>query len=237
MKNLNIENTETRTDEWLTPPEIIRALGEFDLDPCSPINRPWDTAKQHFTINDHGLLCNWEGRVWLNPPYSDLEAWLNKLALHENGIALAFSRTDTKAFQQYVFPYATSIFFFQGRLYFYDVKGQRAKANAGAPSVLIAYNDFNSESIDKSGLKGFHIPLNSPDIYIFHTEDKGKTWKLIVRQAVEELGNTGNLEDIYEKVLKIAPERARRNKHYKEKIRQTLQFYFDRVEKGVYSKN
>lgn len=29
-------------DEWLTPPEIIQALGgpeSFDLDPCAPINR------------------------------------------------------------------------------------------------------------------------------------------------------------------------------------------------------
>jgi hypothetical protein len=28
------------TDEWLTPPEIMARLGEFDLDPCSPVNRP-----------------------------------------------------------------------------------------------------------------------------------------------------------------------------------------------------
>jgi hypothetical protein len=42
--------TETGKDEWLTPPEIIKSLGEFDLDPCSPINRPWDTAKNHYTI-------------------------------------------------------------------------------------------------------------------------------------------------------------------------------------------
>jgi len=32
-------NTENK-DEWLTPPYIIKALGEFDLDPCAPINRP-----------------------------------------------------------------------------------------------------------------------------------------------------------------------------------------------------
>ena len=37
-------------DEWLTPPEIINSLGTFDLDPCSPINRPWKTAKKHYTI-------------------------------------------------------------------------------------------------------------------------------------------------------------------------------------------
>ena len=56
-------------DEWLTPPELIRALGEFDLDPCAPINRPWPTAGGHFTREDDGLTKEWFGRVWLNPPY------------------------------------------------------------------------------------------------------------------------------------------------------------------------
>jgi hypothetical protein len=42
--NTNTENNDT----WLTPPTIIQSLGEFDLDPCSPINRPWNTAKNHY---------------------------------------------------------------------------------------------------------------------------------------------------------------------------------------------
>ena len=42
-------------DEWLTSLDIVRDLGEFDLDPCSPINRPWDTARRHLTIQDDGL--------------------------------------------------------------------------------------------------------------------------------------------------------------------------------------
>ena len=33
-KNFN-SNTDNN-DEWLTPPYIIKELGEFDLDPCSP---------------------------------------------------------------------------------------------------------------------------------------------------------------------------------------------------------
>ena len=28
-----------RTDDWLTPPEIIAALGRFDLDPCASPSR------------------------------------------------------------------------------------------------------------------------------------------------------------------------------------------------------
>ena len=40
--------------EWLTPKHITDALGEFDLDPCAPIVRPWETAWNHFTIEDDG---------------------------------------------------------------------------------------------------------------------------------------------------------------------------------------
>ena len=53
--NTNTDNN----DEWLTPPAIIAALGPFDLDPCSPIHRPWDTAKRHFTRLDDGLSMPW----------------------------------------------------------------------------------------------------------------------------------------------------------------------------------
>ena len=56
-------------DEWLTPPAILSHLGEFDLDPCSPITRPWDIAKEHYNINDNGLRKEWFGRVFCNPPY------------------------------------------------------------------------------------------------------------------------------------------------------------------------
>ena len=54
-----------KNDEWLTPPEIVRACGQFDLDPCAPIVRAWDTAARHFTVEDDGLAQPWGGRVWL----------------------------------------------------------------------------------------------------------------------------------------------------------------------------
>ncbi|MDR0672754.1 MAG: phage N-6-adenine-methyltransferase [Zoogloeaceae bacterium] len=55
------------THDWLTPPEILDALGEFDLDPCASEFQPWRTAKKQFTIRDNGLTREWEGRVWCNP--------------------------------------------------------------------------------------------------------------------------------------------------------------------------
>jgi hypothetical protein len=142
-----------RTDDWLTPPEIINSLGVFDLDPCASLDRPWDTAIKHYTIVDDGLNQPWEGRVWLNPPYGPQTGmWLKKMAVHNYGMALIFARTETKMFHDYVWKKASALFFFEGRLYFYDSNGIRAKNNAGGPSVLIAYGLKDAEI-----LKNFHI--------------------------------------------------------------------------------
>ena len=149
-----------QNDEWLTPRHILKVLGTFDLDPCSPIVRPWSTAKNHFTIENDGLKQDWFGRVWCNPPYG-LEAakWLNKLAKHGNGIALIFARTETKMFFQHVWHKADSLLFIEGRLFFHFVNGDKAKANSGAPSVLVAYGSDNSEVLRTCGIPGMFLPL------------------------------------------------------------------------------
>lgn len=110
MKNFNT-NTDNH-DEWLTPPEIIRALGGFDLDPCAPVNRPWDMASQHYTVMDNGLQKPWFGRVWCNPPYGrETFKWIEKLASHGSGIALIFARTETRGFHAQIWGKAHSVFF------------------------------------------------------------------------------------------------------------------------------
>ena len=149
------QSARMKNDEWLTPPEILRKLGAFDLDPCSPVDRPWETAGRHYTILDDGLKQDWSGRVWLNPPYG-LEAakWLRRLVDHGNGIALIFARTETEMFFEHVWNAATALLFIKGRLYFHYVDGRRAAANSGAPSVLVAYGLNNGESLAQSGIEG-----------------------------------------------------------------------------------
>jgi len=156
------QSTRMGKDEWLTPPEIINAIGPFDLDPCSPINRPWPTATEHYTIMDNGLMLPWHGRVWLNPPYGqETGLWLSYLATHRNGIALIMARTETEMFFEQVWERADGILFLKGRLYFYHVNGQKADGNAGAPSCLIAYGQNNVEALGKSGLSGKLVRLTT----------------------------------------------------------------------------
>ena len=147
-------------DEWLTPRHVLAALGAFDLDPCAPQVRPWDTAARHYTVMDNGLVQPWEGRVWCNPPYG-LEAaqWLARCADHGNAMALIFARTETRIFFDHVWPKAQGVLFLEGRLYFHHVCGRRASANAGAPSVLVAYGSANAECLKSCTLAGRYLAL------------------------------------------------------------------------------
>lgn len=149
------QSASMKKDEWLTPPEVLKSLGNFTLDPCAPIVRPWNTAKRHYTINDDGLTKDWFGRVWCNPPYGlQASKWLKKLSEHKNGTALIFARTETKMFFEWVWPKAIAILFIRGRLYFHHVDGSRASANSGAPSCLVAYDLYNANRLKRSGIKG-----------------------------------------------------------------------------------
>jgi hypothetical protein len=153
------------TNEWLTPPEIIEALGPFDLDPCAPVDRPWDVAIDHYTIEDDGLAKLWHGLVWCNPPYGpDTWRWLERLADHGNGIALIFARTETRGFFRTAWDRADAMLFLRGRLHFHYPDGRRAEANSGAPSVLLAYGDEAVRRVAMSGLDGAMVDSWRSDV-------------------------------------------------------------------------
>lgn len=135
------------SDEWLTPRELLGKLGEFDLDPCSPRIRPWPTAKKHLTCVDHGLISEWQGRAWVNPPYSQVGLWLDKAAEHGNAICLVFARTDTRWWVRHVWGQADGVFFFAHRLRFCRPDGTSADKEAGSPSALVCYGAANAEFV------------------------------------------------------------------------------------------
>jgi phage N-6-adenine-methyltransferase len=154
------ETTASSTDEWLTPPSVIAALGAFDLDPCSPGDRrPWDTAAKHYSLEDDGLRKPWEGRVWLNPPYSSAAQWMARLAEHNQGTALIFARTETRMWFDHIWPRASGLLFLKGRLRFCYVTGKEAGA-AGAPSVLVAYGARDAEVLSSIPIPGHYVSLS-----------------------------------------------------------------------------
>lgn len=142
-----------KSTTWLTPLHVTQALGSFDLDPCAYPG--WPTADRLVCLPDDGLALDWHGRVWLNPPYGvEVWTWLARLAAHGTGTALIFARTETEGFVRQVWDKATAVKFLHGRLHFHHPDGSRAKANSGAPSVLVAYGESDARRLADAPLAG-----------------------------------------------------------------------------------
>lgn len=93
-----------------------------------------------------GLIEEWNGRVWLNPPYGNFtKTWLDKLRKHGNGIALVFTAFETTWGQDHA-KTADGIYLLKGRVSFIDSYGKKSN-NAGKGSCLIVYGKQNLESL------------------------------------------------------------------------------------------
>lgn len=147
--------------EWYTPGWIFDRLGlEFDLDPSSP--HDFETkvpANTKFTIFDDGLSKNWEGKVWMNPPYGpDTSFWMRRLIAHGNGIALVFSRTDTKWFQE-ALATADATLLVSGRIEFIPGhENAHKKGHSGAGSAMFAFGAECAAALSKLADIGVLIP-------------------------------------------------------------------------------
>ncbi|MGB3642709.1 MAG: DNA N-6-adenine-methyltransferase [Rivularia sp. (in: cyanobacteria)] len=121
-------NKSLSSDEWYTPPHVselvTQVLGQISLDPCADEGKHIPAA-MHYTAMDDGLIQEWNGRVFINPPYSQPGAWIKKLQTEvasgrvKEAIALIPAATDTK----WLSPILKSqpVCFWTGRIKFLDM--------------------------------------------------------------------------------------------------------------------
>ena len=133
-------------DEHDTPLSFFRpiesSVGGFDLDPCA--SQSSDLASTNLTKDDGGLR-QWYGKVWMNPPYSEVSDWMQHAEL-QNGhgytdliVGLVFARTATQWFHKYA-KKADLLCFVEGRLTFGN-----ADNTAPAPSLVVVWGDYSEQ--------------------------------------------------------------------------------------------
>ncbi len=126
--------------EWSTPRRLFNELDRefgFTLDVCAtPANA---TCDRFFTAEQDGLLQEWDGVCWMNPPYGKtLGTWIAKAYEAARAgatvVCLVPARTDTSWWHDLVMGKA-EVRFLRGRIRFGDSKGPRAPF----PSVVLIY--------------------------------------------------------------------------------------------------
>lgn len=160
--NRTQQNTVVSSDEWYTPRWVIDELGPFEIDPCSPAERPFDTAVRHITKEDDGLKQEWgTGHVWLNPPYSRplLRPFVEKMAEHNDGIALLKNQVDNLLFQEVIFSRAASLLFMRHRIKFIQPSGATGSPFFG--SVLVAFGRECDRRLRQCNIPGKYVVLNA----------------------------------------------------------------------------
>lgn len=150
-----------RNDRWLTPLDVIRALGDFDLDPCGAPGHP--TADHIYLLEngDDGLRDDWFGRVWLNPPYGrTMRVWVEKLVDHGTGTALIPVAAGTKLWQEVVFPRASAIHFYRHRINFLRRDGEdNSSMVSPQASAIVAFGHDDADALVSSDLPGVVLDL------------------------------------------------------------------------------
>jgi phage N-6-adenine-methyltransferase len=131
---------QSATVEWGTPQQLFDELNAefgFTLDAAaSDLNHKCD---RYFTLNDDALKQDWDGVVWLNPPYGRvLNVWMRK-AYEESVkgatvVCLVPSRTDTAWWHDYAIK--GEVRFIRGRVKFVRDDGHSDSAPFGSAIVV-----------------------------------------------------------------------------------------------------
>lgn len=145
------------SDEWYTPDHLVTALGPFDLDPATSVHRGLQLAPKFFTVQEDGLVQEWYGRVWLNPPYSDIRPWVRRMIEHDNGVLLCFSRTEAVWFQDLV-EHCGYVFCLRRRTQFH--RPGRDKQACPMGTVLFPFGVQNVEALRVSRIPGLLLRLS-----------------------------------------------------------------------------
>lgn len=142
-------------NEWYTPTVFIEAarntMLSIDTDPASSdIAQVNVKAKVYFTKESNGLDKDWNGNVWMNPPYSSslISKFIDKLKLeHAKGntkqsIVLVNNATETKWAKE-LMENCNAVCFIHKRVKFLDQAG--LPKNTPLQGQMLVYRGSNTD--------------------------------------------------------------------------------------------
>ena len=152
MVQLAIKKLNT-SDDFLTPPHIVKEMGEFDLDPCASSRQLESLAKNVYAFPESdGLMLPWFGDVFVNPPFSELQAWVSRFLLHGRGILLVPARVEVSWFWK-LWQKSEAIFFTKGPVKYICPDGKNPPRFFGGAFCSMGGNAWRLNKIPLRGVQ------------------------------------------------------------------------------------
>jgi len=196
-KGMKMPNSE-KNDFW-TPQEVFDSLNErfgpFTLDAAaSEENRK---VEMFYDEEANSLKQNWKGKVWCNPPYvkqedkTTIKDWVEKAwtsvesGQAETVVLLIPAYTATRYWHDTIYPNASHLVIFKGRLNF-EGPNTRAGGAARNPSVSVVF----SQAWSGSGMQ--LLRMSNKGEWLSEENYDREVLKLKLKNGVEAFGS--NLE-------------------------------------------
>lgn len=237
------ELSEGLTDDYYTPPEVFKALEteRFSMDIAAARNPLEAFVDAEIYISEKGLEVDWIGFIWGNVPYGKRGSkmpWVEKMINHGNGLFLMPDRTSADWWQIAARRCADFLTTYN-KIKFTGPYGTKPIGKEGKPinapgtgNTIFAFGERALEAVYKAEENNFGMThRGAPTVVVVLISP---SWKSVVSNAIRLTDGPAAMQEIYDMVERVAPDKIQGNTHWKEKVRQQLQKHFTRVHKGVY---
>lgn len=145
-----VQQEQLTSDDYYTPRWVFDRMGiTFDLDVCAPPGGvEWVPATRYYDQAADGLASLWEGRVWMNPPYSKPAPWVERFVQHGHGVCLI--QVSKGRYSDDLWRHADGVYFARDMRFVIDAVGTRS--DNYMPLWFVAFGDECVDAIGRLGV-------------------------------------------------------------------------------------
>lgn len=148
IKNSNTPKEER--DSWRTPKYLFRyandIVGGFDYDTACTEHNCLATPVWAGNEDQNALTATWSGKLWCNPPYSDIKPWITKSIESGVTVVMLIPSPNGESYYEDLILNSLEISII-GRIAFINAEGKAIGGNTRGSSLFIINDERKGQRI------------------------------------------------------------------------------------------